>query len=106
MQREEFVYQVKVLVQNPANCVFAFIKDCSKSSDCLAEVLFIGGGDSGDGVLSWPVFFMIGMPLIKLNFLHLNFFDNFIYLCPLQVHIAVGLISKIFYYLHTFFSYS
>jgi hypothetical protein len=79
MQREEFVYQVKVLIQNPAYCVFALIKDCSKSSDCLAAVLFIGGIDSGDGALSWPVFFMIGMPLIKLNFLHLNFFDNFIY---------------------------
>jgi hypothetical protein len=52
MQRQEFVFQVKVLVQNPANCIFALIKDHSRSSDCLVAVLFIGGGDSGNGVLA------------------------------------------------------
>jgi hypothetical protein len=45
-------------------------------------------------------FFQVGMPLIDIIFPLFNFFDKLLYLSPLQAYVAIGLVSKNFYFFH------
>jgi hypothetical protein len=66
----------------------------------LAAVIFNGGGDSGDNVLSGFVFLKVGMPPISCIFYILGFYKNLKNLFLLQALVPIGLISKCFHLIH------
>jgi hypothetical protein len=68
----------------------------------LAAVLFNGGGNSGDCVLSELCFILGRNATDYLCFFIFNLFDNMKDLFPLQACIALGLVNKNFYLIHAF----